>query len=138
VIVRQAGVADAASLAALRDVDHTQLPAYTAWMAAHADSHLPFVAELNGVVVGGAWLHIGERVPARDSFDRHYGDIQSVQVREDHRNRGIGSALIAAILAEARARGLSHVTVHSSRRAVDFYLRNGFTHHRQMLLWEPE
>jgi hypothetical protein len=24
------------------------------------------------------------------------------------------------------------VTVHSGRRAVDFYLRNGFNHHRQI------
>jgi hypothetical protein len=29
------------------------------------------------------------------------------------------------------------VTVHSGRRAVDFYRRNGFSHHRQLLLWEP-
>jgi hypothetical protein len=45
--------------------------------------------------------------------------------------------LMAAILAEARARELAHVTVHSGRRAVDFYLRNGFSQHRQLLLWEP-
>ncbi|MFC7532052.1 hypothetical protein [Actinoplanes sp. GCM10030250] len=47
------------------------------------------------------------------------------------------AAALAAILAEARARHLSHVTVHSGRRAVDFYLRNGFKQHRQLLLWEP-
>jgi GNAT superfamily N-acetyltransferase len=58
-------------------------------------------------------------------------------VREECRNQGIGGALMAAILAEARMRGLLHVTVHSGRRAVDFYLRNGFSHHRQLLLWEP-
>ena len=56
---------------------------------------------------------------------------------EAHRRRGVGSALMAAILAEARARGLLHVTVHSGRRAVDFSVRGGFTHHRQLLLWEP-
>ena len=32
---------------------------------------------------------------------------------------------------------LLHVTVHSGRRAVDFYLRDGTSHHRQLLLWEP-
>jgi GNAT superfamily N-acetyltransferase len=58
-------------------------------------------------------------------------------VREEYRNNGVGAALMAAILAEARARGLLHVTVHSGQRAVDFYLRNGFSHHRQLLLWEP-
>lgn len=106
-------------------------------MAAHAKTHLPFVAEIDGYVVGVAWLHVAERVPGSESLDRWYGDVQSVTVREEHRNRGIGGALMAAILAEARTRGLLHVTVHSGRRAVDFYLRSGFSRHRQLLLWEP-
>jgi GNAT superfamily N-acetyltransferase len=59
-------------------------------------------------------------------------------VLQEYRNRGIGAALMAAILDEARRRGLLHVTVHSGRRAVDFYLRAGFTHHRQMLIWDPD
>jgi GNAT superfamily N-acetyltransferase len=88
-------------------------------------------------VVGAAWLHVAERVPANESLDRWYGDIQSVMVRDEHRNRGIGGALMVGILTEARTRGPLHVTVHSGRRAVDFYLRNGFSHHRQLLLWEP-
>ncbi|MEV4704025.1 GNAT family N-acetyltransferase [Actinoplanes sp. NPDC049316] len=62
---------------------------------------------------------------------------QSVMVCGEHRNRGVGAALMDAILAEARVRGLGHVTVHSGRRAVDFYLRNGFSQHRQALIWEP-
>jgi GNAT superfamily N-acetyltransferase len=58
-------------------------------------------------------------------------------VRAEYRNRGIGAALMAAILAEARTRDLLHLTVHSGRRAVEFYLSNGFSHHRQLLLWKP-
>jgi GNAT superfamily N-acetyltransferase len=136
-IVRKGGVPDAAALAELREIGPDQLAAYTAWVAAHAATHLPFVAEVDGFVVGCAWLHVAERVPASGSLDRRYGDVQSVMVRAEHRNRGIGAALMAAILAEARLRGLSHVTVHSGRRAVDFYVRNGFSHHRRLLLWEP-
>ncbi|MBQ1020273.1 GNAT family N-acetyltransferase [Micromonospora sp. D93] len=124
-------------LAELRGADGDKLSAYADWVAAHAETHLPFVAEVDGRVVGAAWLHVAQRVPSSESLDRWYGDIQSVKVREEYRNRGIGGALMAAILAEARVRGLLHVTVHSGRRAVDFYLRNGFRHHRQILLWEP-
>ncbi|MEU4620321.1 GNAT family N-acetyltransferase [Actinoplanes sp. NPDC023801] len=137
-IVRIAGPADVAVLAELRDIGPDGLPAYAAWVAAHRETHLPFVAEVDGVVAGCAWLLIAERVPGNGSFERRYGDIQSVMVREQYRDRGIGAALMAAILAEARSRGLLHVTVHSGRRAVGFYLRTGFTHHRQLLLWEPE
>lgn len=130
-------MADAAALAALNNIESDQLPAYAEWVAAHTETHLPFVAEIDGSVVGVAWLLVAERVPGHGSLDRRYGDIQSVMVREEYRNRGIGGALIAAILAEAGTRGLLHVTVHSGRRAVDFYQRAGFCHHRQLLLWEP-
>jgi GNAT superfamily N-acetyltransferase len=136
-IIRKAGVADVAVLAELRDIERDNLPAYADWVAAHAGTHLPFVAEIDGYVVGVAWLLLAERVPTNESLNRWYGDIQSVMVREEFRSRGIGAALMAAILDEARARDLSHVTVHSGRRAVDFYLRNGFSQHRQLLLWEP-
>jgi GNAT superfamily N-acetyltransferase len=129
-------VADVAVLAELRGIEGDKLEAYAGWVAAHADTHLPFVAEIDGYVVGVAWLLVAERVPGNALLERWYGDIQSVMVREQYRNRGIGGALIAAILAEARTRGLLHVTVHSGRRAVDFYLRNGFSQHRQLLLWE--
>ncbi|WFE47967.1 GNAT family N-acetyltransferase [Verrucosispora sp. WMMD1129] len=136
-IVRRAGVADVAALAELRGIDGNTLRAYADWVAAHAQTHLPFVAEIDGLVVGAAWLHVAQRVPGNGALERWYGDIQSVEVRAEYRNRGIGGALMAAILAEARSRGLLHVTVHSGRRAVEFYLRNGFTQHRQILLWEP-
>lgn len=136
-IARKAGPSDLAALAELRDITPDHLAAFAAWVAAHAETHLPFVAELDGRVVGSAWLHIADRVPADGTLERRSGDVQSVMVREGSRNQGVGAALMAAILAEARARKLLHVTVHSGRRAVDFYLRNGFSHHRQLLLWEP-
>ena len=132
-----AGAADLAVLAELRDIRPDNLAAFAGWVADHAETHLPFVAEVDGQVVGSAWLHVAARVPGAESLDRQYGDVQSVLVRRQHRGRGIGAALMAAILAEARSRELSHVTVHSGRRAVDFYLRSGFSHHRQLLLWEP-
>ena len=132
-----AGVADATALAELRDIEPDKLAAFAGWVAAHAETHLPLVVEIDGYVVGAAWLLVAERVPGNESMNRRYGDVQSVMVREEYRGQGVGAALMAAILAEARARDLLHVTVHSGRRAVDFYLRNGFGHHRELLLWEP-
>jgi GNAT superfamily N-acetyltransferase len=136
-IVRRAGEADVAALAELRDIEEGGLAAFAGWVAAHAETHLPFVAEVDGSVVGAAWLLVAERVPGAGSPTRWFGDVQSVMVHEEHRNRGVGGALMAAILDEARTRGLEHVTVHSGRRAVDFYLRNGFVQHRQTMIWEP-
>lgn len=132
-----AGVADVAALAELQDIEPENLAAYADWVAAHAETHLPFVADVDGYVAGAAWLLVAARVPRNNSLDRRYGDVQSVMVRERYRSQGIGAALMAAILAEARARNLAHVTVHSGLRAVDFYLRNGFSQHRHLLFWEP-
>ncbi|HEX6683692.1 MAG TPA: GNAT family N-acetyltransferase [Candidatus Limnocylindrales bacterium] len=136
-IIRRGTSEDVVALAESRDMAADRLGEFAAWIDAHAETHLPYLAEVDGVPVGSAWLLVAERVPGGGSFDRRYGDVQSVFVREEHRNRGIGGALIAAILDEARTRGLLHVSVHSGRRAVDFYLRAGFRHDRQMLYWEP-
>ncbi|MFI5936044.1 GNAT family N-acetyltransferase [Actinoplanes sp. NPDC051494] len=135
-LVRRGGVGDVAAHAELRGVGPDEFAAYAAWVAAHVDTHLPFVAEVDGSVVGVAWLHVAERVPGSRSMERRYGDVQAVMVREEHRGQGVGSALMVALLEAARGLGLLHVTVHSGRRAVDFYLRNGFDHHRRLLLWE--
>ncbi len=131
-------MADVAALAELRDLGRDEVEAFANWMTAHAGSYLPFVAEIDGRIVGAAWLFVSERVPGPGEPERWYGDVQSVMVREEHRHRGVGAALMAALLDEARTRRLLHVTVHSGRRAVDFYLRTGFSHHRQILLWGPE
>jgi GNAT superfamily N-acetyltransferase len=47
-------------------------------------------------------------------------------VREEHRNRGIGSALLAAILAAADERGYARLVLSPSERALPFYSRAGF------------
>jgi GNAT superfamily N-acetyltransferase len=85
-----------------------------------------------------AWLMIAERVPGPTNPRRLCGDVQSVFVVPELRDRRVGAALIEAVLAEAGARGLEHVTVHASVRAVPFYQRGGFQHDHQWLRWRPE
>ncbi|GAA3610296.1 GNAT family N-acetyltransferase [Agrococcus terreus] len=82
-----------------------------AWARAHSDSHVPIVAVADGVVVGMAWLAIQARVPF---------------VVPGRRGAGIGRRLAEAVLAEARERGLEHVTVHASRASIPVYERAGF------------
>jgi len=61
-----------------------------------------------------------------------------VYVVPELRDRRIGAALLAAVLAVARGLELEHVTVHSSDRAVPLYQRAGFRHERLWLRWLPE
>lgn len=150
VIVRRATADDAPALAGLRWLWHTTeeqdgtdadraayLAGFSAWLIDHGSTHLPFLAEVEGRPAGMAWLMLAARVPSPARRDRRTGDVQSVFVVPDLRNRGVGAALLKAILAEAHERRLERVTVHSGTRAVPFYRRAGFRQEQLWLDWTP-
>lgn len=150
VTVRKATAADAVALAGLRwrwpteergyaGTDHAAfVDLFSAWAIEHLSTHQAFLAEANEQVVGMAWLMVADRVPSPARRHRHTGDVQSVYVVPELRGHGVGAALLDAVLAEARRRGLEHVTVHSGDRAVPFYQRLGFQHSQRWLRWRPE
>lgn len=53
--------------------------------------------------------------------------MQSVYVPFEHRNGGLGSLLIQALIDGARREGLVYLSVHPSARSFPFYRRLGFT-----------
>jgi L-amino acid N-acyltransferase YncA len=78
----------------------TTVPGWEAWDAAHLPEHR-LVAELDGVVVG--WVGV---VPySRRAVYRGVGE-ESVYVAASARGRGVGRALLAALVESARAGGL--------------------------------
>lgn len=115
----------------------TFLDFFASWMADHVATHLPFVAEADGRLAGMAWLMLAERVPSPIRPDRRTGDVQSVYVIPELRGRGIGAALLDALLHEALDRELEHVTVHSGTRAAPLYLRSGFRDGQRWFHWQP-
>jgi GNAT superfamily N-acetyltransferase len=79
----------------------------------------PWVAERGGHVVGltGLFVH-GTR-----------GEIEPVVVANSHRLQGIGTALLAHVVAEARVYGIQLLTVRPVARnseAIAFFVREGF------------
>ncbi|SDS11161.1 GNAT family N-acetyltransferase [Actinoplanes derwentensis] len=149
VTVRRASEVDAPALAGLRWKRATQDHGYQGddldefvevfgdWMRGHPE-HRAFVAEVGGEVVGMAWLAVLDRVPTVTGHARRGGDVQSVFVVPELRDRRVGALLMAAVLDEARGLELEHVTVHSSPRAVPFYERNGWGHDPEWLSWAGE
>jgi GNAT superfamily N-acetyltransferase len=65
-------------------------------------------------------------MPRPDRLASCWGYVGNMFVREELRNRGIGSALLAAIIAEAEARGYQRLLLSPTERAVPFYARAGF------------
>jgi GNAT superfamily N-acetyltransferase len=90
-----------------------------------SDSDRLFVAEVDGEVVGLAGLHVSPSL----EYDAPAAKVSAIVVDEDHRRRGIGEALLAAVEREARERacGLLFLTTALRRRdAHEFYRRLGF------------
>ena len=137
VLVRRANSSDSDALADLRWAwaSESRTPPvsqpefrghFAAWFSASASIHVPFLAEAGATAVGMAWLARLPRVIDPTALHRMGGDVQSVYVLPDHRDRGIGEELVDAVLALAAAEGMEHVTVSSCSRALSLYTRSGF------------
>lgn len=120
--------------------EESYVTAAARWARDHAQTHVPHVAvDAAGEVVGMAWLALTPRIPTTRSLDRWSGDLQSCYVVPEHRGRGIGAALVRAVLASALERGIEHVTVHATAdNAVRVYADNGFAASARLLLAAPE
>lgn len=148
-IVRRGDAEDAVALGLLRlrAVQHggTEVTpdgeAFVAWFAdwflTHQETHVPFVAEEDGALVAVAWLALAERVPGQTGLSRLFGDVQAVYVVPEARGRGVASAVVRALLADAAATGLEHVTVHANEAAAGLYQRAGLEGDPMWLRWAP-
>jgi ribosomal protein S18 acetylase RimI-like enzyme len=96
--------------------------------------HRPFGVERNDAwnEMDPASVHLvaldGDRLTgyARLLFEGRWGHVRQVTVVADHRHRGIASALVSALVDEARARGSDGVYLNARSRAVGMYERLGF------------
>jgi GNAT superfamily N-acetyltransferase len=141
VSIRRAVASDAAGLAALRaawgaehgDTSPGFVAVFEEWVRGSGGTHVGFVAEDSGEVVGMVWLARLERPPSPDEGRRLHGDVQSVYVVPARRGAGVGTALTAAVIDEARRLGMTRLTVQSSGRAVPLYQRAGFAFSDRLL-----
>jgi GNAT superfamily N-acetyltransferase len=107
--------------------------ALAGWLDAHRRTHLGFVAEDGTALVGMAWLAIVERFPGPGVWARVAGNLQSVYVLPERRGQGVGTALVSAVINEARVRRLDYLVVHPSKRSFSLYERAGFRAHDGVL-----
>jgi N-acetylglutamate synthase-like GNAT family acetyltransferase len=83
------------------------------------------VAEVAGEVVGLAGIHVSLSL----EYEEPAAKLSAIVVDEAYRRRGFGQALIAAMEAEARARGCGLIFLTTAERRADaraFYGRIGF------------
>jgi GNAT superfamily N-acetyltransferase len=126
-----AAAEDSAALAGLRSLwVGVEEPGFAArmqaWRDAEGDRRTTWLATVQGAPAGMASLFEYRRMPKPGRPDARWGYVGDMFVREELRDRGVGGALIAAVVAEADARGYARLVLSPSERAVPFYLRAGF------------
>jgi GNAT superfamily N-acetyltransferase len=132
VVVRVAGVDDAGAIAWLRSLwsEGEAEPAFAEriaeWIRGEGDRRTTWLAEADGSAIGVASLFEYRRMPKPGRPDSRWGYVGNMFVREELRGRGIGSALLDAIVAAADARGYARLVLSPSPQALAFYRRAGF------------
>ena len=129
--VRVAGEGDVDALAMLRALwlggrEHRFAARMAAWLAAEGDRRTTWLALVEDEPVGMASMFEYRRMPKPGRTASRWGYVSNMFVREDRRNAGIGSALLATVIATAEERGYARLVLSPSERAVPFYRRAGF------------
>ena len=84
--------------------------------------------EMDGKVVGRAYLYI----MTNELHDAPFGFMEDVFVEEEYRKHGIGTALVNALVEEARKRGCYKVIAtsrHERPKVHDLYVKLGWKDH---------
>lgn len=143
-VIRMAGAADALALAALRRAWTSENAGHVAddefesrfieWYERESAHRLTWLAELGDQPVGMMNLSVFERMPRPGDDPGRWGYIGNAFVLAAHRDQGIGSRLLAGVLAHADSRGFVRVVLRPSQRAIPFYQRAGFSTTGDMLV----
>lgn len=123
-----------ADLRAVREavfVQEQRVPLALEWDALDPHCHHVLACDAHGAAIGtGRLVPPGLSVHASAERGSATADtaarIGRMAVLREWRNRGVGAALLQALLRQARDNGWKDVTLHAQVDALDFYLRHGF------------
>jgi amino-acid N-acetyltransferase len=114
--VRRARIADVRTIKSLVDSDAGRVLLEKELVTLYEDVQEFWVAELDGRIVGCGALHV---------LWEDLAEIRTVAVDRELRGRGIGHALVAALIDLADELGLTRIFVLTFE--TDFFARHGFT-----------
>jgi ribosomal protein S18 acetylase RimI-like enzyme len=140
--IRPAAPADADALAALRwefrggrqptiETREDFVARCSAWMRAALAPGGPagpwsaWIAETDRRAVGQVWLQIFSKLPNPNGEGRFHAYVSNLYVQPAARG-GVGSRLLEAAVAHAKANGVDRIVLWPTDRSVPLYIRRGF------------
>jgi len=132
VVVRTADDRDVGAITTLRSLwssgpDEPDFESrIAAWLAAEGERRTVWLATLSDLPIGMASVFEYRRMPRPGRADSRWGYVSNMFVREEWRNRGVGSMAMARIITAAEERSYARLVVSPSPRALAFYQRAGF------------
>jgi GNAT superfamily N-acetyltransferase len=139
-VVRLADARDVGSIAVLRALSTAGERAgsdfeerLAAWFALEGERRTTWLGTIGSRAVGMASMLEYRRMPRPDRLDSRWGYVGNMFVRAELRNRGVGSELLAAVIAEADDRRYVRLVLSPSERSLPFYPRAGFVAPNSML-----
>lgn len=143
-MIRVATAADLDALVALRLASTRELGTtepevgfadrFRAWFERERQQRTFWIAEHDGGAVGTTNLLRFTRMPRPATDTGGWGYLGNMFVLPEHRDRGIGGALLAAVVAHADELGLDRIVLNPTERSVPFYRWAGFDEARTLLL----
>ncbi len=107
------------------------------WFRAEADHRIFWIARRSGTPVAMVNLTVFQRMPSGGTQPGSWGYLGNMFVLPGHRDRGVGSVLLNAVLARADADDMALVLLHPSHRSVPFYARHGFAPDHERMVRRP-
>ena len=108
--------------------------AFARWFVTEAHGWTALIADAGERAIGTLWLTFVSRVPRpTEPIAAPIGHLTNFFVRPDHRNRGVGSALLDRARAMAEDAGAELVLVWPSDRSMPLYERHGFAQPMDLL-----
>jgi GNAT superfamily N-acetyltransferase len=137
VSVRVAGAEDLGALTRLRRTwteensgapinDDTFDAAFRAWWEAERATRTFFVVDLDEVAIAMANVKRYDRMPVPGRSSGHWGYVGNVFVVPEHRNHGVGAALMHALEEWAWSAGMAHLRLAPAPLSATFYVRLGY------------
>ncbi|WP_280384021.1 GNAT family N-acetyltransferase [Nocardia wallacei] len=99
---------------------------FAEWYAAESPHRTTFLAEIDNDAIGMVNLAIFERMPRPGRPGSRWGYLANAFVLAEHRGRGIGAALLDAVITHAQDRGCARIVLSPTERSVPFYRRAEF------------